>query len=93
MDVNLQQGVFAVDDCSQGIALCCFDDAKMVKTFEVENSTREEGTARPRQVRLTDCGAVISGSDHRVIYIYDRKTGERLDELTIEPGKFFQTVA
>ena len=64
---------------SEGIALCRFDNAKMVKT-EVENSTREEGTARPRQVRLTDCGAVISGSDHGAIYIYDRKTGERLDE-------------
>jgi hypothetical protein len=42
---------------------------------------------------LTDCGAVISGSDHGVIYVYNRKTGERLDELIIKPGKFFQTVA
>ncbi len=49
--------------------------------------------AKPKQVCLMDCGTVVSGSHHGIIYIFDRKSGETVDELTIEPHKVFQTVA
>jgi hypothetical protein len=48
---------------------------------------------RPRQVSFgEDCGIIISGSDHGVVYVFDRRSGETLDELRIDCKDWIQTV-
>jgi hypothetical protein len=39
-----------------------------------------------------DCSVIISGSDHGVIYIFDRRSGDTLDELRIGSSDWVQTV-
>ena len=90
--MNVQNNVFCIDNSAQGIVLYRLDSSSLQKTFPVK-ATTPEGTAQPKQVALTECRAVISGSDHGVVYIFDWKTGDTINELTIQPGMSFQTVS
>lgn len=37
---------------------------------------------RPRQISfLEDCKFILSGSDHGAVYIFDRRSGNMVDEL------------
>jgi len=43
---------------------------------------------RPRQIAFVDdCQTIVSGSDHGVVYIYDRRSGKILDELKSGKGR------
>ncbi|KAJ7037649.1 WD40-repeat-containing domain protein [Mycena alexandri] len=89
-DVNARKGLFCVDDPTQGVALYRLDNNNRVKTFEVKVTKTHP---RARQVCFADDGSVIvSGSDHGVLYIFDRWTGEAIDELAIGPVDWLQTV-
>jgi hypothetical protein len=35
---------------------------------------------------------IVSGSDHGIVYVFDRRSGERLDELQVDAGDWVQTV-
>lgn len=39
---------------------------------------------RPRQVTFAeDCSVILSSSDHGVVYIFDRRSGDVVDELKV----------
>lgn len=76
--VNARRGVFCVDDPFQGVALYRLDSGARVRTCEV----RAKKTPRPRHVDFAeDCSMIISGSDHGVVYMFDRRTGQVIDKL------------
>ncbi|KAJ7080660.1 WD40-repeat-containing domain protein [Mycena belliarum] len=75
-----------------GPALYRFDKDKehRVKTFEVKNT---KPFPRPRQVCFADdCSSIVSGSDHGVVYVFDRRTGHTMDILRVDPNDWVQTV-
>ncbi|KAJ7705096.1 WD40-repeat-containing domain protein [Mycena olivaceomarginata] len=88
--INSRKGLLCVDDPFQGVAIYRLDDEHRVSTFNIKVTQPEP---RPRQVRFAnDGGFVVSGSDHGVVYIFDRWTGEILDELGMGTADWVQTV-
>ncbi|KAE9402074.1 hypothetical protein BT96DRAFT_918442 [Gymnopus androsaceus JB14] len=82
------KGVFAIDDPAQGIGLYRMDCTRL-RTFPV----KVHKTWRPRQICFgEDCKLIISGSDHGVVYVFDRRSGEAVDELTVGRNEWVQTV-
>ncbi|KAJ7241236.1 hypothetical protein B0H12DRAFT_1237114 [Mycena haematopus] len=91
VDVHSRKGLFCIDDPHQGVAIYRLDDHRRVKTMEVKR-TREH--PRPRQVCFSeDGGSVVIGSDHGVVYVFDRWTGETVGELETGDANWVQTVA
>ncbi|KIK51845.1 hypothetical protein GYMLUDRAFT_251695 [Collybiopsis luxurians FD-317 M1] len=87
--VDIVKSRYVIDDPSQGIALFCLDGGRL-KTFPI----KETKGWRPRQVAFADaCRDVVSGSDHGVVYVFDRRSGETLDELTVGSDSWVQTVS
>ncbi|KAJ7148999.1 WD40-repeat-containing domain protein [Mycena crocata] len=63
-----------------------------IKSFKIEKSPR----SLPRAQRVcfaNENSEIVGGSDHGVVYVFDRPTGETLDELQIVSGAWVQTVA
>ncbi|KAJ7057420.1 WD40-repeat-containing domain protein, partial [Mycena amicta] len=88
--VDVRKGVLCMDDPSSGTNLYRLEDRSLVKTFSVKVTKKY----RPRQVDFSDeCRFIISGSDHGVVYIFDRRSGEIVDELRVDPHEWVQTVA
>ncbi|KAJ7242228.1 WD40-repeat-containing domain protein, partial [Mycena rebaudengoi] len=88
--VNQRKGVFCIDDPFQGAALYRLDECRRVKTFGI---TMTKTFGRPRQVCFADdCTAIVSGSDHGIIYVFDRRTGEVIDRLRVDDQDWAQTV-
>lgn len=49
-----------------------------MKTYGVD----AKKTPRPRQVAFAeDCSMILSGSDHGVVYVFDRRSGHQMDAL------------
>ncbi|KAF8184608.1 WD40-repeat-containing domain protein [Mycena galopus ATCC 62051] len=91
VDVHSRKGLYCIDDSHQGVAIYTLDDHRRVKTMEVKK-TREH--PRPRQVCFSeDGGSVVIGSDHGVVYVFDRWTGETIVELQMGAPDWVQTVA
>ncbi|KAJ7429424.1 WD40-repeat-containing domain protein [Mycena galericulata] len=89
-DYNERKKVFCVDDIFQGPALYRADSETRVRTFEVKLT---KPCPRPRQVCFADdCSSVVSGSDHGVVYVFDRRTGAVTDTLRVDPNDWVQTV-
>ncbi|KAJ7503891.1 WD40-repeat-containing domain protein [Mycena galericulata] len=89
-NVHSRKGFFCLDDPFQGVALYRLDDEHRVKTFEIKTT---KSYTRPRQVCFADDGScVVSGSDHGTVYIFDRWTGETVDELKVGALDWAQTV-
>ncbi|KIK54518.1 hypothetical protein GYMLUDRAFT_63121 [Collybiopsis luxurians FD-317 M1] len=87
-DVDLTKNRYITDDPSQGVGLFRLDGGRL-KTFEV----KETKGWRPRQVTFADEGkTVVSGSDHGRVYVFDRRSGEVVDELSIGSENWVQTV-
>jgi hypothetical protein len=87
--VNSKRGVFCIDDPTQGAALYRLDSGAHVRTYPVP----VQKGMQPRQVSFAeDCSAIVSGSDHGVVYIFDRRKGDVVDELRIESDDWVQTV-
>ncbi|KIK56798.1 hypothetical protein GYMLUDRAFT_61829 [Collybiopsis luxurians FD-317 M1] len=79
---------YIIDDPSQGIALFRLNGGRL-KTFTV----KETKGWRPRQVTFADeCRVVVSGSDHGIVYIFDRRSGQMVDELSLGSDSWVQTV-
>lgn len=80
--VNSRRGVFCIDDPSQGVALYRLSSRARIRTYAVPVTK----SMRPRQVTFAeDCSAIVSGSDHGVVYILDRRSGDIVDELRMDP--------
>ena len=87
--VNSVRGVFCIDDPAQGAALYRLDSGARVRTYPV---AVKKGM-RPRQVSFAeDCSTIVSGSDHGVVYIFDRRSGEIVDELEMGQDDWMQTI-
>ncbi|KAF9555246.1 WD40 repeat-like protein [Agrocybe pediades] len=81
---NLRRGVFCIDDPSQGTALYRCNSWDRVRTYPVAI----ERSMRPRQVGfLEDCKFILSGSDHGVVYLFNRRSGSMVDELKSGKGR------
>ena len=75
--MNIHEDAIIVDDISQGVALYKLSVTDRVKTFPVPHSER-----RSRNVAFHDGGsAIISGSDHGRVYIFNRRTGNINDVI------------
>jgi hypothetical protein len=95
-DVHLEKGAICIDDCARGAALFRLDNFNIIKNFTVMNSLEKEHRARTKKVVLTACDAVVCGSDHGKIYVFDRRANDNsdpIDEITIEKKKAFTSVA
>ncbi|KAF8831958.1 hypothetical protein HHX47_DHR1001263 [Lentinula edodes] len=77
-----------LDDVAQGIALYRLSTSERVRTFPVPSSQR-----RSRNVAFHDGGsALVSGSDHGNVYIFDRRTGDILDTINMGVKDWVQSV-
>ncbi|KAG6849546.1 hypothetical protein H0H93_007561 [Arthromyces matolae] len=89
--INPQKGVFCIDDPTEGVGLFRLDSGSRHRTFPVP----VKRSWRPRQVCFAaeDCSVIVSGSDHGIIYVFNRRTGDTMHKLEIANGNWVQTVA
>ncbi|KAJ6579910.1 hypothetical protein B0H10DRAFT_2099315, partial [Mycena sp. CBHHK59/15] len=88
--VDSRKGVVCIDDPACGVGLYCLDDHHRVKTFDIPVTKQK----RPRKVCFADESRVIvCGSDHGIVYVFDRRSGDTLDELRIDASDWVQTIA
>lgn len=79
-----------VDNVTDGFDLHQTDDGAFVRTFSTGVATRRV----PKQVAFTeDSQVVVGGSDHGSVYVFDRKSGTRLDVLQHSSSGLVQTIA
>jgi WD40 repeat protein len=77
------------DDVSQGVAVYKLSTTDRVKTFDVPFTTR-----RIRQVAFHDGNkAIVTGSDHGSVYIFDRRTGDVIDTIKVGIKDWVQSIA
>ncbi|KAJ7848213.1 WD40-repeat-containing domain protein [Mycena leptocephala] len=73
-----------------GAILYCLHDHKQIKKFPVPVTKQN----RPQQVRYGDDSKVIvNGSDHGIVYVYDRRSGEPVGKLSSKGQDWVQTIA
>ncbi|KAJ6529252.1 WD40-repeat-containing domain protein [Mycena capillaripes] len=88
--LDTRKGVLCMDEPSTGTNLYRLEDHTRVKTFPVAVTKQQ----RLRQVDFLDeCKFIVSGSDHGVVYVFDRRSGDIVDELRVDPHEWVQTVA
>lgn len=86
--INVKEDVMIIDDVAQGVALYKLSTSERVRTFPVPSSER-----RSRNVAFHDGGsAIVCGSDHGIVYIFDRKTGDTLDAIDMGIEDWVQSV-
>ncbi|KAJ7120068.1 WD40-repeat-containing domain protein [Mycena epipterygia] len=90
--INSRKGLFCIDDPFEGAALYRLDDENRVRTFSIAVT---KAFGRPRQIRFAEEGAaVVSGSDHGVVYVFETRSGDLLDKLRIGAAEdWLQTIA
>ncbi|KAF7300374.1 hypothetical protein HMN09_00920700 [Mycena chlorophos] len=89
--VDVHKKVLCMDDPSTGANLYRLDGKNIVhiKTFKVAVTKRK----RARQVAFVDEGRkVVCGSDHGIVYMFDRRSGEVVDELKVDVQEWVQTL-
>ncbi|KAJ7348109.1 WD40-repeat-containing domain protein [Mycena albidolilacea] len=88
--LDVRKGVLIMDEPSSGTNLYRLEDHTHVKTFPVAVTKQK----RLRQVDfLEECKFIVSGSDHGIVYVFDRRSGEIVDELRVDPHEWVQTIA
>ncbi|KAK7048785.1 WD40 repeat-like protein [Favolaschia claudopus] len=88
--VDNRSGTFCVDDPDTGVLIYRLEDRRRMKVLNVPI----EKENRPRQVRFgDDYRAIVVGSDHGIIYVFDRRTGAIIDRLKFEEQDFVQAIA
>ncbi|KAJ7924675.1 WD40-repeat-containing domain protein [Mycena leptocephala] len=88
--LDVRKGVLCMDEPSSGTNLYHLEDHTHVKTFPVAVTKQ----TRLRQVDFLDeCKFIVSGSDHGIVYVFDRRSGDIVDELRVDPREWVQTVA
>ncbi|KAJ7605666.1 WD40-repeat-containing domain protein [Mycena polygramma] len=91
--VDSRKGSMCVDDPSSGVNVHRLLDngQSKVKSFPVPVMKSK----RPRGVcYVNECSEIVSGSDHGLVYVFDRRSGEIVDELKLDSDdEWVQTVA
>ncbi|KAG0699826.1 WD40-repeat-containing domain protein [Suillus ampliporus] len=89
--VYSKRGVFIVDNATDGFTLYRLEgDGEPVRTF----ATGLPSVSVPKQVAFGEDGkVVVGGSDHGLVYIFDRKTGETLQTLHHADTGLVQTIS
>ena len=73
----------------QGAALYRMQPPARVRTYPVPVTK----TKRARNVSFTeDSTLIVIGSDHGVIYVFDKRTGDTVDTLQVGSPSFVQTL-
>ncbi len=81
--------IVGIDDPAEGVALVRLQDGARVRTFPVP----VRKSCRPRQVAFAEEGkVVVCGSDHGKVYVFDRRTGGKIDELHVDQEDWVQTL-
>jgi hypothetical protein len=87
--VNTKKEVFCIDKHSQGVALFWLDTGAWIRTFPID----VERLKRPCQVSFTEeYSKIVSSSYYRVVYMFDRRSGDMLDKLKVDTEDWIQTV-
>jgi len=88
--VDWKEGLVLFDDIHSSPSLWRYHDYTRIRMFYI-SSTRAYG--RIRNVRFAEGGrAVVCGSDHGLVYIFDLQTGKRLQKLDIGTNEWVQVV-
>ncbi|KAG2118593.1 hypothetical protein DEU56DRAFT_918753 [Suillus clintonianus] len=89
--VYSKRGVFVVDNATDGFTLYRLEgDGEPLRTF----ATGLPSVSVPKQVAFGEEGkVVVGGSDHGLVYIFDRKTGETLETLHHADTGLVQTIS
>ncbi|KAJ7731657.1 hypothetical protein B0H16DRAFT_1733225 [Mycena metata] len=90
-DRYARKGVLCIDKPSTGTNLFRLEDRTCVKTFPIV--IRRESKKLRQAALLDECKTIVSGSDHGVVYVFDRRSGDTLDILEVHPHESVQTVA
>ncbi|KAJ3991114.1 hypothetical protein F5050DRAFT_1700844 [Lentinula boryana] len=87
--MNVKEDTLIIDDVSQGVAVFKLSTTDRLRTFNVPLATR-----RLRSIAFHNSNsAIISGSDHGKIYIFDRHMGDVIDTIDIGIKDWVQSVA
>jgi hypothetical protein len=82
--------LFVVDNVESGFDLYKLDDCSWLRTYAT-------GNAKVRKAKQVSFGekarTIVRGSDHGVVYVFDRKTGKRLDILPHAKQAMVQTIS
>ncbi|KAJ7176584.1 WD40-repeat-containing domain protein [Mycena filopes] len=92
--LHREGAALCMDEPSTGVNLYRMDQFVLVKTFPVKVT---KAAMRSRQVAFVDehnkeYQSVVSGSDHGVVYVFNRRSGEA-EELRVHANDWVQTVA
>ncbi|KAJ7300355.1 WD40-repeat-containing domain protein, partial [Mycena albidolilacea] len=88
--LDVRKGVLIMDEPLSGTNLYRLEDRTHVKTFPVAVTKQK----RLRQVDFLDeCKFIVSRSDHSIVYVFDRRSGDIIDELRVDPPEWVQTIA
>jgi hypothetical protein len=88
--VDTRIGIVCIDDPQYGAVLYRLHNHRQIKKFPVPVTKQN----RPRQVRYGDDSKVIViGSDHGIVYVYDRRSGELVAKLSLKGQDWVQTIA
>ncbi|KAF7361459.1 WD40 repeat-like protein [Mycena sanguinolenta] len=89
--IDTRRATVCIDDIHSGGIIYRLDDHQRVKALAVPSTTQEK---RPRQVRFVDDSkAIVIGSDHGIVYIFDRRNGQITDKLVLGGKDWVQTLA
>ncbi|KAJ7062169.1 quinon protein alcohol dehydrogenase-like superfamily [Mycena amicta] len=89
---NSKDGLLCIDDIYAGPSLFRMSD--MVKTHTMEIPSERETARRPRQVQFIDRGrGVASGSDHGKVFLFDVRTGKKLQTMSLKSKEWVQAIA
>ncbi|KAJ7632348.1 WD40-repeat-containing domain protein [Roridomyces roridus] len=89
--LDVGKGVVCMDDPFSGTNLYRLDDHSRIKSFRI--SKKRGRGKRIRQVALlNECTSIVSGSDHGIVYIFDRRTADITDRLSINADDWVQAV-
>ncbi|KAJ7663572.1 hypothetical protein B0H17DRAFT_1143981 [Mycena rosella] len=87
---NWRDGVFCLDNPTSGPTLFRVSDQMKAKMYAIH---RERTYGRTRKVRFREQGSiVISGSDHGCVYIFDTRSGEKLQTLSVGASEWVRVV-
>ncbi|KAJ7925395.1 hypothetical protein B0H13DRAFT_1863235 [Mycena leptocephala] len=90
--INWREGIICLDDPTAGPTLFRLADQTKAGMFEIPRERQLE--MRPRHVRFAESGwAVVSGSDHGVVYVFEPHTGNVLQKLEIGALQWVQAIA
>lgn len=87
--MELSKRLCVIDNVGNGFDLYRLDTAEFVRTF----ATRDPKETYPKGVAFINHSRVVGGSDHGLVYIFNRKTGRAIDTLRYSRTGGAQTIA